>query len=59
MNNCPNCGVTVTDQTPSALYLEHDETCGGDLNEPESDEFYTGCTEDCPLDCQADHRGEQ
>lgn len=23
------------------------------------DEFYTGCTEDCPDDCAADHRGEQ
>lgn len=23
------------------------------------DEFWTGCTEDCPDDCSADHKGEQ
>lgn len=22
------------------------------------DEFWTGCTEDCPEDCMADHQGE-
>lgn len=31
---CPRCGVTVTDQTPSAFYQEHDERCTGVLNEP-------------------------
>lgn len=23
-----------------------------------TDEFFTGCGEDCPPDCAADHRGE-
>jgi hypothetical protein len=34
MNRCEKCGATVTDQTPSAFYVEHDERCGGLLNEP-------------------------
>jgi hypothetical protein len=24
-----------------------------------NDHFATGCTDDCPEDCMADHRGEQ
>lgn len=32
--SCPKCGVTVTDQTPSAFYVNHDERCGGPLEEP-------------------------
>lgn len=31
---CPKCGVTVTDQTPSGFYSNHDERCGGPLEEP-------------------------
>jgi hypothetical protein len=31
---CPECGVTVTDQTPSGFYSAHDERCGGPLEEP-------------------------
>lgn len=34
---CPKCGATVTDQTPSTFYTHHDETCGGELNEPQGE----------------------
>lgn len=34
-STCSKCDVTVTDQTPSAFYLNHDERCGGDLPEPD------------------------
>lgn len=34
VTQCPKCAVKVTDQTPSAFYASHDETCGGDLCEP-------------------------
>lgn len=27
--------------------------------EPDDDEFDTGCTDDCPDDCAADHRSER
>lgn len=28
-------------------------------DECETDEYWTGCTDDCPEDCMADHRGEE
>lgn len=34
---CPKCGATVTDQTPSVFYTVHDEQCGGPLEEPGPD----------------------
>lgn len=30
----------------------------GNISDPD-DEFFTGCTDDCPPDCEADHRGEE
>lgn len=31
---------------------------GGNITDPD-DEFWTGCTDQCPDDCCADHKGEQ
>lgn len=30
----------------------------GNITDP-ADEFWTGCTDFCTADCQADHRGEE
>lgn len=43
-------------------------TCGRMVYDPEGhcapitdpeDEYWSGCTEECPDDCQADHKGEE
>lgn len=64
---CAGCGHTYNFHASAGNCVLMTCTCVGFADQAaddspitdENDEFYTGCTETCADNCQADHRGEQ